>query len=108
FAQRNITAITGAAIVRVDRQGVHLRDGRIVPAAYTLVMPPLSGVAGIATSPDLTDADGFVPVDARYRHMRHPDIYAAGVAAHLGTRSSPADHLPKTSHLALATAKATA
>jgi sulfide:quinone oxidoreductase len=104
FARRHITALTGAAIERVDREGVHLRDGQTLPAAYTMIMPPFSGVVSIGQSPDLTDAQGFVPVDARYRHEHYPEIYAAGVAA-----SSPVTAgTPKTGYLAAATARVAA
>lgn len=111
FARRHIVALTGAEIARVDRTGVHLRDGRVLPAAYTLIMPPFTGVTGIWKSPGLTDEHGFVPVDARYRHGRYPEIYAAGVAARL---SGPAGAAPAqasalhTGYLSAAMAKAAA
>ena len=107
FAQRDITAITGTAIELVDREGVHLRDGRVLPTAFTMVIPPFSGVTGIWKSAGLTDEQGFVPVDARFRHVRYPQIYAAGVAAQLGTRPSPA-LLPRTGYLSAAMARAAA
>jgi sulfide:quinone oxidoreductase len=104
FARRHITTLTGATIERVDREGVHLRDGQTLPAAYTMLMPPFSGVVSVWQSPDLTDAHGFVPVDAQYRHVRYPEIYAVGVAA-----SSPATAgAPKTGYLAAAAARVTA
>jgi sulfide:quinone oxidoreductase len=104
FARRHITVLTGAAIERVDREGVHLRDGQTLPAAYTMIMPPFSGVVSIWQSPDLTDAHGFVPVDAQYRHVLYPEIYAVGVAA-----SSPVTvGTPKTGYLAAAAAKVAA
>jgi sulfide:quinone oxidoreductase len=107
FARHDLTAITGTAIERVDREGVHLRDGRILPTAFTMVIPPFSGVTGIWKSAGLTDEHGFVPVDARCRHAHYPQIYAAGVAAQLGTRPSPA-RLPKTGYLSAAMVKAAA
>ena len=105
YAQHDIAVITGTAIELVDREGVHLRDGRILPTAFTMVSPPFSGVTGIWTSVGLTDEQGFVPVDARYRHARYPQIYAAGVAAHLGTRPLPASR-PRTGYLSAAMARA--
>ena len=78
FAERGITALTGVAIARVDHAGVHLQDGRTVPAAYSMIIPPFTGTTGIWTSPGLSDAHGFVPVDAAYRHPHYPEIYAAG------------------------------
>ena len=108
FQRRGITALTGVEIARVDRDGVQLRDGRTLPATYTMIIPPFTGAVGIWKSPGLTDEQGFVPVDARYRHPCYPEIYAAGVAARPAVRSPLADALPKTGYLSAAMAKAAA
>ncbi len=108
FTQRHIRMITGASIDRVDHAGVHLRDGQVLPAAYSMIIPPFTGATGIWASPGLTDAQGFVPIDAHYRHARYPAIYAAGVAAHPAVSSSAMAALPKTGYLASMMAKAVA
>ncbi len=108
FARRHIRVITAAAVDRVDRAGVHLRDGQVLPATYSMIIPPFTGATGIWASPGLTDAQGFVPIDAHYRHARCPEIYAAGVAARPIVRSSAMAALPKTGYLASAMAKAVA
>lgn len=108
FRQRQITAITGATIERVDADGVHLAGGRTLPAAYTMLLPPASGVAGISHSPLLTDARGFVPVDERYRHVSFPEIYAVGMAVHGEGRTPSMEALPKTGYLATVMARAAA
>ncbi len=105
FAARGITTITGAAIARVDRTGVQLQGGRTVPAAYTMLIPPFTGATGIWQSPGLTDEHGFIPVDAGYRHLRYPQIYAAGLAAQLTVSSPVLARLPKTGYLSTAMAK---
>ena len=48
---------------------------------------------------------GYVPVDEHYRHVRYPEIYAAGIAAHTTATSSVASGVPKTGYLAHAMAK---
>lgn len=108
FAQRRIIAVTDATIERVDADGVHLAGGRVLPAAYAMVLPPASGVAGINRSPLLTDAHGFVPVDAQYRHVSFPRIYAVGVAARGEDGALPLEARPKTGYLATVMARAAA
>lgn len=108
FQRRGIIACTGVEIEHVDRDGVSLRDGRTLPASYTMIIPPFTGAVGIWKSPGLTDAQGFVSVDARYRHVRYPEIYAVGVAAKPAAQSPLADALPKTGYLSTAMARAAA
>jgi sulfide:quinone oxidoreductase len=108
FARRQIAAITAATITRVDREGVHLADGRVVPATYTMILPPVSGAVSIAQSPALTDEQGFIPVDTHYRHIRYPEIYAVGEAAHTTITSPVAAGRPQTGYLAAAMARTAA
>lgn len=108
FAQRGITTIVDACISAIDRAGVHLSDGRTLPATYTMILPPVAGISSIQQSPELTDEQGFIPVDSAYRHLRWPDIYACGVAAHISTTSPAAEGVPKTGYLAAAMARAAA
>lgn len=107
FRRRGITALTGVGIKRVDRDSVTLCDGRALPAAYTMIIPPFTGVVGIWKSPGLTDERGFVPVDAGagYRHLRYPEIYAAGVGARPIMPAPLADAWPKTGYLSTIMAK---
>lgn len=75
---------------------VTLDTGETLPATASIIMPPFTGAADIWKYPQLTDDRGIVPVNERYQHIAHPDIYAAGVAssfAHpvppLGERRAP-------------------
>ncbi|HVC82438.1 MAG TPA: FAD-dependent oxidoreductase [Chloroflexota bacterium] len=109
FARRTITTFTGATITHVDRDFVYLQDGTRLPVAYGMIMPAFAGVPGIWHSSGLTDARGLVPVDARYRHQAHPEIYAVGLAARLAASPpAPSSDLPKTGYLTSVTARAAA
>lgn len=80
FAERDIAPRTGASIERVGSHEVVLTSGDALPARASIVMPPFTGAPDIWKSPHLTDDRGIVPVTARYQHVAHPDVYAAGVA----------------------------
>lgn len=80
FRERDIASRTGVNIERVGSHAVVLATGEALPSSVSIIMPPFTGVSDIWKSPTLTDERGIVPVNARYQHVTHPDIYAAGVA----------------------------
>ena len=57
-----------------------LDGGRELEFAFSMIVPPFTGVDAIRESDGLANPMGFVPIDERFRHPDHPDVYAAGVA----------------------------
>ncbi len=64
----------------MSQSTITLSDGRELPHKYAIVIPPFTGVQAILDSDGLGDARGFVPVNDRYQHLEHANVYAAGVA----------------------------
>jgi len=108
FARRGIFIVSGMDIARVDPEHVYLRGGRALPSRFSLVIPRFHGASDVWKSEGVTDARGFVPVDAQYRHCSFPEIFAAGEAAQANVPAPPRGGLPKTGYLATATARAAA
>ena len=75
-----IEPIVNVATERVTAGAIHLQEGRTVPFKYAIVIPPFKDVEAVRNSPGLGDERGFVPVNGRYQHPTHRNIYAAGVA----------------------------
>jgi sulfide:quinone oxidoreductase len=59
---------------------IELADGTVLPAAYSMIVPPFTGVDAIRNTEGLGNPMGFIPVDEQFRHTEFPDIFAAGVA----------------------------
>jgi len=74
---------TGVALAEAGGDRLVLTDGSKVPFRYAMVIPPFVGQDVVRAVPDLTDAQGFVRVDSRYRSPDYPQIHAAGTAAGL-------------------------
>ena len=77
----------GTTVTRVSDSGVHLDCGDTIASDFVV------GAAGAAPHPwlkdtDLTDQDGFVPVNARLQTM-DPSIFAVGDCAHLSETPRP-------------------
>jgi sulfide:quinone oxidoreductase len=108
FEERGIAAISGSTVERVQPDGLVLSDGRTLEASTIVLMPPFSGSVNIWKSAKLTDESGFIPVTDLYRHVDHPDIYAAGVASYFRNRVQPLNlnHAPETGYLSLRMGKA--
>jgi sulfide:quinone oxidoreductase len=79
--KEGIEVRTGVALAEAGADQVVLTDGSRVPFRYAMVIPPFVGQDVVRAVPDLTDAEGFVRVDSRYRSPDHPSIHAAGLAA---------------------------
>ena len=103
FSRRDITFHTGAIIARARPGEIVLESGETIEAVQSFIMPPFTGDVDIWKSPNLTDERGFVPVDERYRHMRYPEIYAAGVASTFAHPITPLTQAaaPATGYLAM-------
>jgi sulfide:quinone oxidoreductase len=75
-----IEGIPSASIAAVRDGEIELEGGRVLPFAYSMIVPPFTGVDAIRDSEGLANPAGFVPIDDRFRHPDEPDVYAAGVA----------------------------
>jgi sulfide:quinone oxidoreductase len=68
-------------VIKEARHGeIELDDGTVLPAAYSMIVPPFTGVDAVRTAEGLANPMGFIPVDEQFRHPQFPDVFAAGVA----------------------------
>ncbi len=80
FDRLGIEGLTNT-VVKVAREGeIELESGRVLPFAYSMIVPPFAGVDAVAQTEGLTNPMGFVPVDEQFRHPEQRDVFAAGVA----------------------------
>ncbi len=77
FAERDIKSIVSQAIEEVTPAEIRLKDGTKIPFRLAMIAPPFKGVPSVAP---LGNPRGFIPVDGRYRHTKHKNIFAIGVA----------------------------
>jgi sulfide:quinone oxidoreductase len=98
---RDVRYYTSAAISNISVDTVETADGSTYESRYSLVIPPLAGVAAVAETPGLGNPKGFIPVDAHYRHKDFANIYAVGVAVALPpVEQTPVPvNFPKTGHM---------
>jgi sulfide:quinone oxidoreductase len=75
-----IEGIPNSSIKEVRDGEIELEGGRVLPFAYSMIVPPFAGVDAIRESEGLSNPVGFVPIDDRFAHPEQPDVYAAGVA----------------------------
>ncbi len=75
-----IEGIANNVINEVRDGEIELEGGRVLPFAYSMIVPPFTGVDAVRESEGLSNPMGFVPIDDRFRHPEHPDVYSAGVA----------------------------
>lgn len=75
-----IEGLPNTVITEVRDGEMELDGGRVLPFAYSMIVPPFAGVDAVKDSPGLANPVGFVPIDDRFRHPDHADVYAAGVA----------------------------
>lgn len=107
FARRDIKAMANQAVAGVEPGMIHLQEGGRLPFKLAMLAPPFRGVAGVA---DLGNPRGFIPVDSYYRHPRHANIYAVGVAVAMapGEQTPVPTGVPKTGFMTVRMAKAAA
>jgi sulfide:quinone oxidoreductase len=75
-----IEGLPNSAIKEVRDGEIELEGGRMLPFAYSMIVPPFTGVDAVRAADGLGNPMGFIPVDERYRHIEYVDVYAAGVA----------------------------
>ena len=98
---RDVRYQTSAAITKITEDSVATADGSIFESGYSLVIPPLAGVAAVADAPGLANPKGFIPVGGYYCHKDFNKIYAVGVAVALPpVEETPVPvNFPKTGHM---------
>ena len=95
FKKREINALLGVDLQRLDADYLYFEDGSKKPYDLCLLIPPYRGIKELENS-GLTDENGFVPVELntmRAKKSEHSNIYAVGDAA--------STFGPKAAHLAL-------
>ncbi|NIR30145.1 MAG: hypothetical protein GWN84_12695, partial [Gammaproteobacteria bacterium] len=65
---RDIGYRTSAAVSKITESSVELANGEVLNSRYSMVIPPLAGVAAVARSPGLSNPKGFVLTDEGFRH----------------------------------------
>lgn len=80
FNMYHIRFVTDAVVKEVQKNGVLMDDGTLLPSRFTMIIPRFLGVDAVRNTPGLGNANGFIEVNDGYQHVRYPDIYAAGVA----------------------------
>lgn len=79
FEQLGIEGIPSNVIREVRSGEMELEGGRVLPFAYSMIVPPFTGVDVVRDTEGLGNPMGFVPVTDEFRHVDLPDVYAAGV-----------------------------
>ncbi len=101
FDRLGIEGIPNNVIERVEDGEMHLEGGRVLPFKFSMIVPPFTGVDLVRETEGLGNPMGFIPVDDEYRHVDHPEIFAAGVDIAIpppGETPVPAG-VPKTGHM---------
>ena len=80
FDRLGIEGLPNTVIKEVREDEVELESGRVLPFAFSMVVPPFTGVDAIRNSDGLGNPMGWVPINDEFRHPEHEEIYAAGVA----------------------------
>ncbi|MBJ7354111.1 MAG: NAD(P)/FAD-dependent oxidoreductase [Thermoleophilaceae bacterium] len=79
FGKLNIEGIPNNTIKEVRDGEIELEGGRVLPFAFSMIVPPFAGVDVVAQTEGLSNPMGFVPVDDEFRHNEIDSIFAAGV-----------------------------
>jgi len=80
FERLGIEGLPNTVIKEVRDGEMELESGRVLPFAFSMVVPPFTGVDAVRNADGLGNPMGFIPVDDEFRHPEHKEIYAAGVA----------------------------
>lgn len=80
FERLGIEGLPNSAIKEVRDGEIELESGRVLPFAYSVIVPPFTGVDAVRNSDGLGNPMGFVPINDEFRHPEHDAVYAAGVA----------------------------
>lgn len=83
FDKLGIRGLPNSAISEVRPGEIELASGEVLPQAFSMIVPPFTGVDAVRGDGPLSNARGFVPVDDEYRHPDLPNVFAAGVGVAL-------------------------
>ncbi len=99
--KRDIRWEANGTVAEVTSGGVKLGNGEELPAKFSLFVPSFRGVDVVMRS-GLGNPKGWIGVDGAYRHPKHQNVYAAGVAVALPPReTTPVPTAPpKTGYMA--------
>ncbi|BAY28222.1 sulfide quinone reductase [Nostoc carneum NIES-2107] len=81
--QKEITVLENTAISHIGPNTIYLADGRSLPFAFSMLLPPFRGPQFLREATTLSDPKGFVPVLPTYQHPQFPSIYSVGVITQL-------------------------
>ena len=79
FADLGIEGLPNTSITEVRDGEIELAGGRVLPFAYSMIVPPFGGVEVVSATPGLANQAGFIPVTDEFRHPEHHEVFAAGV-----------------------------
>ena len=110
FDRLGIEGLPNSAINEVREGEIELESGRTLPFAYSMIVPPFTGVDAVRRVDGLGNAAGFIPVDDEFRHPEHEEIYSAGVAIAIAPPEATAvpAGVPKTGQMSETMAKVAA
>ncbi len=111
FLERlGIEGLPNSVITEVRDGEIELEGGRVLPFAYSMIVPPFTGVDAVREAEGLANPMGFVPIDDEFRHPQLRDVYAAGVATAIAPpEPTPvAAGVPKTGQMSETMAKVAA
>ena len=107
FAERDIKIIANTAVDEIIPEEIRLKDGTKLPFKLAMFAPPFKGVPAVAP---LGNPRGFIPVDGKYRHTKHKNIFAVGVAMAIAPpeQTPVPTGVPKTGYMTVKMAKTAA
>lgn len=79
--KEHIASITNAEMEYVGPDSVKLKDGRELPYAYSMIVPPFLGVDAVKACEKISNPSGFVNVRDTYQTESFDNVYAIGLAA---------------------------
>ena len=92
FDSLGIRAELNAEVRAVRTSSIVLADEREVPFGFAMILPAFTAADPIRACPELLDAAGYVRVDAQYRTLAYPEVYAAGSTVAIGPLASARAH----------------
>jgi len=107
FAERDIKPLVNQVIQEVAPGEIRLKDDSKIPFKLAMIAPPFKGVPAVMP---LGNPRGFIPVDKNYRHTKHKNIFAIGVAIAMAPPevTQVPTGVPKTGYMTVKMAKTAA
>ena len=89
MAERGIEVRTGATVTQVAENGLHLKDGAVLPLDEILWTTQAAPAQWLRETGLALDESGFVRVAATLESVSHPGVFAAGDVAAIEGHSLP-------------------